>query len=271
MGRLTIALVCLLAGQATLVFLYMLVITFRYAEPVTFNATRSLTIPTRPTRPTIPTPHLRPVRGDFDFESGCLALPPRFRKTAEQYAALHRRITQAPATEDRILVIHSTGGFGFGNWLFGTISGMLIAIMSNRAFYIDFRGSQPPPLKPCGFNWTWDPAMDREMKTAKTHAEDMNYCFLYHNSLGDMLLRAESLDDRWPESRLYLLSNCPIFAFIARNKKFAKQLADMGLVDPGVSAATAAFQVAGPLIRLLFGLEGDALVQVHPIRAALRQ
>lgn len=77
------------------------------------------------------------------------------------------------------------------------------------------------------------------------------------------------LNENWPQDRIILETNCPLYAFIARNKHHTRQLADMGLIDARVRETTPAFQVAGPLLKFMFGVEGEALKQVQELLAKI--
>lgn len=204
----------------------------------------------------------------------CEQNEPRFGKFAginttalEQYVQLHQQISKVK-TSGNILIAHCVGGLG--NCLNGIVTGLLIALLTNRAFYVEWNF----PIESCYINWNLKNSVWAGVSDYTIH-DYLDLCF-QPNDITRLLENSdiETLRSHFSAEKILLRTNCPLYKHIALSSKLKSSLNKLGLLNPmgnfGTTSdlgeknladkLTPGFLVYGSILRTFFSLT-DALFQ----------
>ena len=175
----------------------------------------------------------------------------------DDYTALHAQLVASPSSS-RILVFDcraAPGQGGLADRLTGMMTALLLAILSGRAFQLDWPGVESayatPRLDATGLLGAARAAPASEMRTLHWVNRD-------RQELHELVSRAESLDALWPERVLVVQSNRGFTQGLLRDSPRAAAL--------GLTPESAQF---GCLLHFLLEPTAAALAPLAPLRDAL--
>jgi hypothetical protein len=150
---------------------------------------------------------------------------------------------QKNAGPRRIAVFSGVGGYG--NTMYGFLSGAIFCLLSNRSFFFQSKYNQFF----AGFDGGWDPSnMDEAQRQALLGAKDYSFvdnCYTEGSQIPSQIL-ADDDGDIFGEDAIRVTTNCPLFKFLGRNPAIRIRLAALGLFDERLADLPAGFQVAMP-------------------------
>lgn len=163
----------------------------------------------------------------------------------------HHKAMASGKVAGRTILIRCVGGMG--NCLNGVSTGLLIALLTNRAIFVDWNY----PFKSCHINWNFNSAAE-SLKAQMASAKAYNYiddCFdptEVTRKLEKMTLK--ELDEFFSGPHVLLATNCPLYKHLASNPNLQPNLESLGLLRPQALALELlttkdSTTIAGPDVR----------------------
>ena len=145
------------------------------------------------------------------------------------YMARHDEVATGRSTgeSNRALLTRCIGGMG--NCLNGVVSGLVLSLLTDRAFFVEWNY----PVSSCGINWDFGSAAAsvRAALNAAPRQEFVDDCFVA-TELTRWLERCtiSELQAHWPQPHIKIDTNCPLYKHLAMNPNLAPNLQALGLL-----------------------------------------
>ena len=212
------------------------------------------------------------VLGQYSsFHSNSLSLSPTSSSLS---------LSLSPSLSSRSLLLLRPIG-GLGNHIYGLLSGLLISILTNRLFFIDWSGWEPH-LRPCFMQWDWSSAppelRERERKReGELHALPspislLDTCFDINDKKRLSLSRTSlSLSLGVPDTDdIVLHTNCPLFLSLSDNPLYRSTLLSL-LPSSPLPDVPLGLQVAHVLLSTYLGVGEREWVELSEVKKKLRE